>query len=85
MYGKNPWLVAYEPVEVQDFKKVTEHLRIISRIYIKWIKQNQKMWTCNRLDLESLESWPTMPKNFPDTDQEEEVSRWAHIWEDENS
>ena len=23
------------------------------------------MSTCNRLDLESLESWPTMPKNFP--------------------
>ena len=27
-------------------------------------KQNQKMSTCNRLDLESLGSWPTMPKNF---------------------
>ena len=22
------------------------------------------MSTCNQLDLESLESWPTMPKNF---------------------
>ena len=25
------------------------------------------MSTCNRLDLESLGSWPTMPKNFPGT------------------
>ena len=25
------------------------------------------MWTCNRLDLESLGSWPTMPKIFPGT------------------
>ena len=28
-------------------------------------KQNRKMSTCHRLDLESLGSWPTMPKNFP--------------------
>ena len=27
-------------------------------------KQNRKMSTCNRLDLESLGSWPTMSKNF---------------------
>ena len=33
-------------------------------------KKHQNMPTCNRLDLESLESWPTMPKNFPGTDWE---------------
>ena len=31
----------------------------------KW-KQNRMMSTCNQLDLESLGSWHTMPKNFPD-------------------
>ena len=33
---------------------------------IKWTqwKQNRKMWTCNQLDIELLESWPTMPKKF---------------------
>ena len=36
-------------------------------------KQNQKMWTCNRLDSESLRSWPTMSKNFPGT------GRWRTV------
>ena len=27
--------------------------------------QNRKMSTCNRVDVESLGSSPTMPKNFP--------------------
>ena len=71
MSGKNRWLVAdglveFEKwsVEVQDFKKFTDHFRGIYRICLKWIKQNHKMSTCNQLDLESLGSWPTMPKNF---------------------
>ena len=50
-------------VEVRDFKRITDHFRGIYRIYIKWIKQNRKMLTC-RLDLESVGSWPTLPKNF---------------------
>ena len=33
-------------------------------------QQNWKMSTCNRLDLESLGSWPTMPKNFPGSDSD---------------
>ena len=37
-------------------------------MYLKWMKQNWKMSTCNRLDLESPGSWPTMPQNFPGTD-----------------
>jgi hypothetical protein len=41
---------------------------IYTRIYLKWRKKNKKMSTCNRLDLESLGSWPTMPKNFPGTE-----------------
>ena len=37
------------------------------RIYLKWIKQCWTMSTCTWLDLESLGSWPTMPKNFVGT------------------
>ena len=39
--------------------------------------QNRKMSTCNRLDLESLGSWPTMPKNFPGTDVGLHGGRWG--------
>ena len=45
----------------------TEHFKGIYRIYLKWIKQNRRVWTCSRLGLELLWSWPTMPKNFPST------------------
>ena len=65
--GENWQLVIDEPVEVQDFKRITDRFRGIYKIYLKWIKLNWKMSTCNRLDLESLGSWPTMPKNFPGT------------------
>ena len=72
LLGKNRRLVTdepvqfeEEPVEVQDFRRITNHFRGIYGIYLKCIKQNWKMSTCNRLDVESLQSWPTMPKNFP--------------------
>ena len=45
----------------------TDHFRGIHKIYTshEW-QQNRKMSTCNRLDSESLGSWPpTMPKNLP--------------------
>jgi hypothetical protein len=46
-----------EPVEVQDFKKITHHLRGISRMYLlSFMKKNQIITTCNRLDLETLGS-----------------------------
>ena len=49
-------------------QRITDHFRGIYRIYLRWIKKkNWKMSTCNQLDLESLGSWPTMPKNFPGT------------------
>ena len=35
MPRKNQWLVANEPVEVQDFKKFSDHLRGIYRMYLK--------------------------------------------------
>ena len=40
------------------------------------------MSTCNRLDLESLESSPTMPKNFPGTDhwhwRRDSIACWSY-------
>ena len=40
------------PVEVQDFREITHHLRGIYRIFL--VKNNGKITTCNRLDLETL-------------------------------
>jgi hypothetical protein len=59
------------PVEVEvDFRKITNHLKGIYRIYLKYIKKNHKkhhkMSTrCNQLDLETLGSQPIMPRNLP--------------------
>jgi hypothetical protein len=38
--------------------------------YVQWIQRNRKILTCNRLDLESLGSWPTiyMSRDFPGVD-----------------
>ena len=51
--------------------KTSGYLPIILEESIKYTsnewKQNRKMSTCNQLDLESLGSCPTMPKNFPST------------------
>ena len=71
MNGENPQLVSYEPVEfekpvvVQDFTKFTEQFRGVYRWYLKLIKKNRKMSTCNRLDLGTLGCRPVMPKNLP--------------------
>ena len=48
-------------------QRSTNHFRGIYRIHLKWINQNRTMLTCNRIDLESLGSWLTPPKNFPGT------------------
>ena len=32
-------------LEVQDFRKFTDHFRGIYRIYLNWITQTRKMWT----------------------------------------
>ena len=36
------------------------------RIYPNLLKENRRMSTCNRLDLQTLGSQPVMPKNLPD-------------------
>ena len=56
MSGKNGRLVANEPVEVQDCRKITYHSRGNYRIYPNLIQENRRMSTCNRLDLEMLGS-----------------------------
>ena len=73
LFGENRWLVTdepvefeKEPVEVGNFRRVPIILEESMEEYTtnEW-KQNRKMSTWNQLDLESLGSWLTMPKNFP--------------------
>ena len=73
MIRENRQLVTYEPVEfekypveVQDCRKITDHFRGIYRIYLNLIKENRRMSTRNRLDLQTLGSQPIMPENLPD-------------------
>ena len=57
--------ITLEPVEVQEFRKITHHLRRICGIFLNFIKKNWKIvTTCNQLDLETLGSWPIMPRNL---------------------
>ena len=72
MNGENRPLVADKPVEfedgpleVQDFGKITHHLRGVFEIFVKLTKKYRKMWTCNQLDLETLGSRPILSKNLP--------------------
>ena len=60
MIKENQHLVTNEPVEfgkfpveVQDCKKITDHFREIYKIYPNLIKENQRMSTWNRLDLQT--------------------------------
>ena len=53
-------------VEVQDCRIITDHFSGIYRIYPNLIKANQRMSTCNQLDLQTLGSQPVIPKNLPD-------------------
>ena len=46
-----------QPIEVQDFKKITHHFRGIYGIYFKLLTKNRKITACNQLDLETLDSY----------------------------
>ena len=48
-------------------QKNTRHFRTLCEIYLKSIKKNRRISTCNRLDLQTLGSQPIMPKNSPIT------------------
>ena len=73
MIGENRRLVTDEPVEfekqpveAQDYRKIDDHFRGSYRIYPNLIKENRRMSTCNRLDLQTLGFQPIMSKNLPD-------------------
>ena len=65
-------LWAVRPCIYQIFRHLTKWLtlcRIVHActVHPNLIKENRRMWTCNRLDLQSLGSQPViMPKNLPD-------------------
>jgi hypothetical protein len=54
MNEENRLLVTDEPVEIQDFRKITVHFRGICGLYLKLFKKNQNITTCDQLDLETL-------------------------------
>ena len=54
MIGENRQLVTDQPVEVPHCRKSADRLRGIYRIYPNLIKENQRMSTCNRVDLQML-------------------------------
>ena len=55
MNGESQLLVTDEPVEVQDFCRILDHVKKIYKIYLKLTKKRRKITTHNRLDLETLE------------------------------
>ena len=81
--GENQLLVTNEPFE---FKLQNNQLKIktseekkiliifiwIYGIYLKLIKKNQKITTCNQLDFEKQGFWPIMPKILPRRRKEEQ-------------
>ena len=46
--------------------KIIDHFKGIYGIYPNLLKENGRMSTCNRLDLQTIGSQPFMPKNLPD-------------------
>jgi hypothetical protein len=65
-------LVTYDPVDieewpiqVQDFRRIFDQFRGIHELYLKLMKNNWKMSTCNWLDLETLGFWLIMSENLP--------------------
>ena len=70
MIGENQQLVTDEPVEfekwpveVKDCRKITDHFRGNYRIYPNLLKENRRMPTCNRFDLQTLGSQPMIGEN----------------------
>ena len=47
-------------VEVQDCRKINDHFGGIYSVYPNLIKENRRMWICNRLDLPTPESQPVI-------------------------
>ena len=62
--------------EVQDFRESTNQFR---GIYLRIMKKNQKMSTCNQLDFETLGSQPIMSKSTRNTVCEGEKKAHGNI------
>ena len=58
------WEITSWSLETSEDLPIILEESIEEYISNEW-KQNRKMSTCNRLDLESLGSWPTMPQKLP--------------------
>ena len=54
------------PPEVQDCRKIIDYFRGIYWNNPNLIEENQRISTCNQLDLQTLGSQPIMSTNFPD-------------------
>ena len=56
-------------LKFQNFRRTTDRLKRIQRIFLKLIKENWKMLTCNQFGLGNTRIWPIMPhqKISPDT------------------
>ena len=65
MIEENQQLITNDPVEVQDCRKLTDHFRGIYRIYLTLMKENRRMSTCHRLDLQTLDLNRLCPKHSP--------------------
>ena len=59
MNGEHRLLITYEPIKFERYRlrfkiscKITDHSRIIYKIYPNLIKKIRKVSTCNKLDLE---------------------------------
>ena len=79
MNAENPQLVTDEiiefekwPVEVQDFRKITNNWEEFREYNSNWKRKTEWMSTCNRLDLETLGSRPIMSKSLP--------GHWHIVW-----
>ena len=66
-YRWTGWVREYNRLKSETiFSIITDHTREIYGICLQLIKKNRKITTCNPLDLETVGSWPIMPKNLPE-------------------
>ena len=61
-------------LKFRDIRRITDHFRGICRIYLKSVKKNQKITTCNWLDLETLGFWLIMPRRL----NYSKFASWVH-------
>ena len=60
-YKWTGWVLKNDLLKFKTAGESPIHSEGIHRIYPNLMKENQRMWTCNRLDLQTLGSQPVMP------------------------